>query len=72
MLRLKHETELEVTILSGNEFQILTIRLVKKFLSRKEPTGSLANLNEFPRVEEYVARTRKHEQFISTRPFNIL
>ena len=44
MLRLKHETELEVTILSGNEFQILTIRLVKKFLSRKEP--SLAILNE--------------------------
>jgi hypothetical protein len=53
MLRLKLGTELEVTMKSGNEFQILTIRFVKKFLSRREKIGSLTSLIKLPRVEEY-------------------
>ena len=48
---MKLETDLEVTIESGKEFQILTIQLVKMFLSHSETTVNLANLNELPRME---------------------
>ena len=62
---MKLETDLEVTIESGKEFQILTIRLVKKFLSRSETTVNLANLNELPRVEVQNERATIQEESIS-------
>ena len=61
MFLLKLETEQEVTISSGNEFQILISRLVKQFLSRSETTAGLANLSELPRVEEYNERLKNDE-----------
>ena len=59
-------------ITSGNEFQILITRLVKKFLLRSETTASLVNLSELPRVEEYNERLKKDDELTSTKPFNIL
>ena len=55
MLRLKLGTGLEATIQLAqcNELQISTIRVVSKFLSRKETTWSLGNLNELPRIDKY-------------------
>jgi hypothetical protein len=49
--RLKQETEDDKTMESGKEFQILTIQLVKEFVSFSVAMVLLANLSELPRVK---------------------
>ena len=44
----------------------------KKFLSRSETTGNLANLNELSRVKVQIEHAIKQEETISTRPCSIL
>lgn len=41
---------------SGEQFQILTIRLEREFLSSSNTARNLANLCELPRVEEQCDR----------------
>jgi len=49
-LRLKISTEREETMSSGKEFQVLIIRLEKKFPSRTDTIRDLYSLAQCPRV----------------------